>query len=98
MVINGIQAENGGVLDLSNMQTISVVDNSDRYIIRALTGGTVDVSGVTSIPTGNVEFRAHNPGSVVDASSLPSFPPDSTLSTIYAQDGGEFKNSLMSNF
>ncbi len=83
-------------LDLSHITTLKGASNYSDLNIRALGGGKVDLSGVTSYPTGRTGILADGANSVVDLSLLPKLISDANWnSALEARNGGTVKDPLL---
>ncbi len=81
----------GSLLDLSTLTSLTGGGGIfAELFIEALGGGQVNLSGVSTIPSGNVQVLADGAGSTVDLSALASFTdtnPNGT-SSLEARNGG----------
>ncbi len=83
--LGAMTAGGGGTIDLSGVQTFTIDVpgcGALAYNIGAVTGGTIDLSGLTTIVMPgpqSIGILAANPGSVIDLSSLRTFPTAKVL-------------------
>ena len=64
----------GSVLDVSNITTMTSSDATFSHMdVQALSGGKIDLSGLTAVTAGTVRFKAQSAGSVIDLSALDNF-------------------------
>jgi hypothetical protein len=83
-------------LDLSHVATLKGAGMYADLNVRALGGGKVDLSGVTSYPTGRTGILADGTNSVVDLSQLPKLISDANWNSgLEARNGGTVKVPLL---
>ena len=82
-----IQA-NGGTIDLSKLTTLTGASGYNDLSVNAYNGGEVNLSGVTSQPSGRIQFYADGTGSTIDLSKLTALISDANYnSSLEVQDG-----------
>ena len=95
--LGAINAGGGGTIDLSGVKTFTIDVpgcGALAYNIGAVTGGTIDLSGLTTIVMPGPQTMgvlAANPGSVIDLSSLGTFPAAKVL--FFETDSGHIIRS-----
>jgi hypothetical protein len=79
------------LIDLSNVTSFTGRLTGLRTFFSANIGGKIDLSKLTTIPGGAINFESRGADSVIDLSSLTSFTDTSTQDTsrIWAVQGGE---------
>ncbi len=78
----------GTVLDLTNFTTLDERPTYYDLSVYAEYGGEVNLSKVTSQPTGRVQFYAYSAGSVIDISALPEVLSDTSYNSSLEAGGG----------
>ena len=87
----------GSVLALANLTNLSVPSSFESGVqFQALAGGTVSLTGLTSINTGSVVLESDGTGSTLDVSNLASFTDNGgfTNSTLQATNGGTVEDVM----
>ncbi len=86
----------GTVLDLTSFTTLDGAPTYNELLVDAYYGGEVNLSKVTSQPTGRVEFYAYGAGSVVDISALAEVSSDTSYnSSLEAGSGGTIRDPAL---
>ena len=92
-----IQA-NGGTIDLSKLTTFTGASGDNDMNVNAYNGGEVNLSGVTSQPSGRIQFYADGTGSTIDLSKLTALISDAYYnSSLQVQDGGTIIDPVLAS-
>ena len=88
----------GGTLNLPNLTVVHGSTGFDSIFFRATGGGTLNLSAVTSITDGAVNFRTDNTGSLIDLSHLTALTPTNFNGSRNVEaHGGIIKVPLLTN-
>jgi hypothetical protein len=92
LIANGV----GSLLDVSSLTTMVAGTDWDTDV-QAISGGRVDLSGLTAVTTGAVDFYADGLGSMIDISNLEEYTATNNFQArIRVANGGVIKADKLS--
>src|SRR5262249_6681266 len=73
--------------NLPNLTTITGGSNGAVIQFQTQNGGLLDLHAITQVPSGAVQFRAFDPGSMIDLSALSNFTATTSGAQLEAHNG-----------
>jgi RHS repeat-associated protein len=87
---------NPSTIDLSHVTTLGGAQNNGYLAVNAYSGGKVDLSAVTSNPSGRTFFQVSGTGSLIDLSALPKIASDQGYTSLLSvTSGGSVKAPIL---